>query len=72
MREDLRNARKGKGLSILETAQAVGISYSGYCNIELGKRNPSVPLAKRIAKVLDVEWTTLFGERKSIERRKLF
>lgn len=60
MREVLRNARREKGLSILKTAQAVGISYSGYCNIELGKRNPSVPVAKRIANVLDIKWTDLF------------
>lgn len=62
MREVLRNARRGKRLSILETAQAVGISYSGYCNIELGKRNPSVSVAKRIANVLDIKWTDLFDE----------
>lgn len=62
MREDLRNARKEKCLSLAETAQMVGISYSGYCNIELGKRNPSVSVAKRIANVLDIKWTDLFDE----------
>jgi len=44
------------------TAKNIGISRGAYANIELGKRNPSVPLAKKIADHLDFDWTLFFEE----------
>jgi putative transcriptional regulator len=53
-------ARKSKGLRQITVAQSVGITHGAYSNIECGKRNPSVPLAKRLGKLLDFDWTNLF------------
>jgi len=38
------------------------ISRSMYAMIESGERNPSVPVAKNIAKVLNFDWTLFFEE----------
>ncbi|HDR8123827.1 TPA: helix-turn-helix transcriptional regulator [Bacillus cereus] len=38
------------------------ISRSMYVMIESGERNPSVPVAKNIAKVLKFDWTLFFEE----------
>lgn len=43
-------------------AKAAGITQQHYSLIESGKRIPSVPIAKRIAKVLGFEWTRFFEE----------
>ncbi|TWJ84308.1 hypothetical protein CHCC20496_4310 [Bacillus licheniformis] len=43
-------------------AKKAGISRGAYANIELGKRNPSVQVAKRIADELDFDWTIFFDE----------
>lgn len=44
------------------TAKSIGISRGAYANIELGKRNPSVNLAKRIGDTLNFDWTLFFEE----------
>jgi len=41
-------------------AKKVCISRGAYANIELGKRNPSVQVAKRIADELEFNWTIFF------------
>ena len=38
------------------------LSQSGYANIEVGLRMPSVEIAKRIAAALGFEWTRFFEE----------
>ncbi|KFL63206.1 helix-turn-helix transcriptional regulator [Bacillus cereus ATCC 10876] len=38
------------------------ISRSMYAMIESGERSPSVPVAKKIAKVLNFDWTLFFEE----------
>ncbi|CUB39705.1 helix-turn-helix transcriptional regulator [Bacillus cereus] len=38
------------------------ISRSMYAMIESGERNPSVPVAKNIAKVLNFDWTLFFED----------
>ncbi|NPC91183.1 helix-turn-helix transcriptional regulator [Bacillus sp. WMMC1349] len=43
-------------------AKKTGISRGAYANIELGKRNPSVQVAKRIARELNFNWTIFFDE----------
>ncbi|KAA0956672.1 helix-turn-helix transcriptional regulator [Planococcus sp. ANT_H30] len=49
-------------LTQLEAADLVGISRGAYANIEIGNRNPSVKLAKKIADVFDFHWTLFFAE----------
>ncbi|MBH8597300.1 helix-turn-helix transcriptional regulator [Thermoactinomyces sp. CICC 10523] len=43
-----------------EVSKKAGISRSGYSNIEIGARNPSVESAQKIAKVLGSNWTIFF------------
>lgn len=50
------------GTSQHKIADEVGIAQSTYASIELGTRNPSVKVAKRIGEVLGFEWTRLFEE----------
>lgn len=57
---DLNSKRKEKNLTMSQVAEQTGISLSFYCQIENGDRNPSVDVAKKIAKVLDFDWTLLF------------
>lgn len=45
-----------------EVANAIGIAQSTYAAIETGARNPSVPMAKRIAKAMGFEWTRFFED----------
>lgn len=53
-----------------EVAVAAKISRSTYTNIELGKRNPSVEVAKAIAKVLGFEWVLFFEKRCHVSKQK--
>ncbi len=46
-------------------ADEIGISQSAVASIEAGTRNPSVDMAKKIAKVLGFEWTKFFEEQES-------
>lgn len=56
----LFEARRKKGMTQTEIAERAGISQAAYCNIEGGKRNPSVGTARRIGKVLGIEWFLIF------------
>ena len=49
-------------LSQTDVAAACGITQQHYCNIELGIRCPSVPLAKRIAEELGFEWELFYQD----------
>ncbi|MCM3754618.1 MULTISPECIES: helix-turn-helix transcriptional regulator [Bacillus subtilis group] len=51
-------------------AEKAGISRGAYANIELGKRNPSVQVAKRIANELDFDWTIFFEEKVVVSTQK--
>ncbi|WP_081413390.1 helix-turn-helix transcriptional regulator [Aneurinibacillus terranovensis] len=48
-----------------QVAKMAKISRSAYSNIESGKRNPSVEMAKAIAKALGFEWTIFFEKKSS-------
>lgn len=58
----LKSVRKGKEMTGVEVAAAVGITQQFYNFIENGRRRPSVDVAKRIAAVLGFEWTRFFEE----------
>jgi len=49
-------------LSQEEVSCAVEIAQASYSNIENGKREPSVPVAKRIAAALGFDWTRFYDE----------
>lgn len=43
-----------------QVATLAGISRSAYSNIEIGKRDPSVTMAKKIALALKFDWRIFF------------
>ncbi|MGE5553937.1 MAG: helix-turn-helix transcriptional regulator [Betaproteobacteria bacterium] len=61
MRKALIEARRRAGLSQKEVAAAVGVSRSFYTLVERGSRNPSLPVALRIARFFDTDTKDLFG-----------
>lgn len=57
---ELKLLRVKKKLTQEEIAESIGISRVAYTNIENGKRRPSPKVAKKIAHVLDIDWTIFF------------
>ncbi|MDK2882748.1 MAG: putative transcriptional regulator [Bacillota bacterium] len=62
MRNNLRKARLGAGLTQSEVARRVGLTRASYTNIERGYKNPSVVTALRIAQVLGRPVEELFAD----------
>lgn len=62
MRDWLRKKRMDAHLSEAETARRAGIAQPFYHNIEMGIKNPSVDTAKKIAAVLNFDWTLFFPD----------
>lgn len=62
---DLSKKRASKGMTQAELAKALGISRAAYTNIENGKRQPSVKVAKKLAVILDFPWAQLFEDTKA-------
>ncbi|MDF2685233.1 MAG: helix-turn-helix family protein [Clostridia bacterium] len=62
----LKDQRIHSGKTQADVANAAKISRTAYTNIENGKRNPEVNTAKKIAEVLDFDWT-LFYEQQSVQ-----
>lgn len=62
MRTWLRNKRTSKNVTQAALASQVGISRTMITEIENGKANPSVDVAKRIAAVLGFDWTLFYED----------
>ena len=60
--KDLRKMRVEAGLSQTELAHAVKVSQYSISRIERGIRRPKVETAKKIAHVLDFDWTDFYKE----------
>lgn len=60
MREFLIKAREKLEMTHEDVANEVGITRQYYGMLENGIRTPGVPLAKKISKVLNVDWTLFF------------
>lgn len=60
LREWLLSARLAAKLTQESVAHLTGISQSAYARIENGNRNPSVPVAKQIGRVLNVQWENFY------------
>lgn len=67
MRAELKNARKDSGFTVAEVSSMVEISTSFYYKIESGKRNPTIALAGRIAKILGKRVEQLFFNEAAYE-----
>lgn len=59
---DLQQARLSKKLTQKELAELCNIKRSSVAMIETYKYKPSVKVAKKIAKVLDFDWTEFYEE----------
>ena len=57
---NLKRERKKLNLSQLEMAEKVGISISGYCNIENNRYLPSIKTAKKIAEIINQDWSKFY------------
>lgn len=66
MRSWLKREREKKRITQQSIANNVGVERQYYGMIEKGERNPSPKVAKRIAIVLDLDWT-LFLKRKATD-----
>lgn len=62
MREWLMIIRKSKGLTQADIAKQANIRQQAYSMIEKGERNPSVSVAKKIAEVLNFDWTRFYED----------
>lgn len=65
MRNNLRRVRKAKDLSVEEAAKLTGTTEHAWYKWERGTRSPSIPVARRIAKCLEVSLDELFGDTRS-------
>jgi putative transcriptional regulator len=63
MRKWLKEIRLTKKLTQHDVADKVGIERAYYTMIETGNRNPSVEVAKSIAKTLGFDWTIFFTQK---------
>lgn len=57
----LRDARRQKGMTQVQLAEAVSCGQGFLSDIERGEANPSLALARRIAEALDCPLDELFG-----------
>lgn len=64
MRKWLKEIREKKGLSQYQVARQAKLSQSYYAGIEIGNRGHKLPVqtAKKIAKVLDFDWTKFYED----------
>lgn len=60
MREKLKNRRLEKGFTHQSIAEALNIGRTTYTNIELGTKNPSLPLALKIKQLLKYSKDDIF------------
>lgn len=68
-RQWLKEKRLSKNKTQSQVAKLSGISRSYYTNIEAGVKTPAVPVAKRIAEILDFDWTYFFNTECSLEEQ---
>ena len=57
---NLRDARKQKNYTQEQLANLAGVGRTTIVMIENGANKPSVPLAKKLGELLDVDWTIFF------------
>ena len=60
--EKLKEIRIAKNLKQNELANKVGVNYRTISSYETGARDLPVKVAKRIGKVLQVDWWTLYED----------
>ncbi|MGD6844369.1 helix-turn-helix domain-containing protein [Bacillus infantis] len=63
--ENLRNIRRGRGLSLDMAAEATGVSKAMLGQIERGESNPTVTTLWKIASGLQISFSSLMAEKLS-------
>ena len=66
----LKDKRCSKKLSQVDVANKVGITRVSYARIEIDERSPSVETAKKIANVLDFDWTRFYEDEETQHEAK--
>lgn len=66
---DLKNIRKRANLTQMQLADECGCERSMIGKIENGVTVPSVRLAKKIAKVLNFDWTLFYADEEETVNR---
>lgn len=67
----LREAREGKGLSLEDMAERLGITKTTYYNYESNQRSIPVDMAERIAAILNIKYNDIFlPSRVTIRRQR--
>lgn len=69
-RKELQLAREKLGLSQQDVANQAGISRPFYTNIELGRKNPSLQVALRIARAVKCSVDIFFKPNVPIRNRR--
>ncbi|GMQ65273.1 helix-turn-helix transcriptional regulator [Vallitalea maricola] len=62
-REWLKQARKKENLTQIKLGKMSGCSGAYINQLESGVRNPSVSIAQKISKVLNLDWTFFFTNK---------
>ncbi|MEI9402553.1 helix-turn-helix transcriptional regulator [Mesorhizobium argentiipisi] len=57
---NVRKVRLKRGMTLESLATEAGLAYGYMGRIERGQKNPSLDVAERIAKVLEIDPITLF------------
>ena len=66
MRKWLKDIRIVSNVTFNEIVEKCEITKGYYNMIEAGTRNPSVPLAQRIAELLSFDWTLFFENAEGV------
>jgi putative transcriptional regulator len=67
-REWMKEARKELGITTREIAEAFGISFQHYNDIENGRRNPSIELSIKMAKFFEIPVEQFWTARTKFKR----
>lgn len=62
--DNVKTLRKQSGMSQTEVAQKLGIPQTTFSDLERGKYEPTISVAKRIAELFRVKLDWLIAERK--------
>ncbi len=68
MRTWLKDIRAKKELTQQEVANAANVDVTMISKIEVGERQPSVKVAKRIAAVLGFDWTRFYEDEDDLAK----
>lgn len=60
LRVAIKDARKANDMTQIQLAQSIGMSTSFICDIEAGRKNPSIITLELIVKTLDMSLDKIF------------